>query len=207
MHRLALLAVASFLSSSSVAAPTITCDDRGCVRTLQESPGNDVFTPYNWGLSEDVPVTQVHNRVHSRKRPVQHSAKNHATSLLSDLVAPLASKVQEILGVCPSSHIVSAYRPGARVAGTGHASLHSAYPSKAADLAGNPGCIYAHLHGWSGGYSVDYGRVRHVHMSWSPPGSGYLAGREWHARFNHYGGGHRYRVLTAHRRHHRLAGA
>lgn len=204
MHRLALLAVASVLTSSSVAAPTITCDDRGCVRTLQESPGNDLFTPYNWGAHEDVPVVQVHKRVHVRKRPVQHFAKNHATSLLSDLIAPLATKVQEILDVC-HAHMVSGYRPGARVAGSGHASLHSAYPSKAADLTGNPACIYSHLHSWSGGYSIDYGRVRHVHVSYSPPGSGYLAGREWHARFNHYGGGH-HRTLTAHRRHHRLAG-
>jgi hypothetical protein len=69
-------------------------------------------------------------------------------------------------------------------------------------LSGNPSCIYSHLQGWAGGYSTDYGHVRHVHVSYSPPGSGYLAGREWHARFAHYSGGHH---GYAHRHHRRYA--
>jgi hypothetical protein len=97
--------------------------------------------------------------------------------------------------------LISAHRPGAVVAGSGRASLHSAYPSRAADMAGNPSCIYAHLHGWRGGYSVDYSRVKHVHISWSPPGSGHMAGREWHARFNHYGGGRRRHYASRHHSH------
>jgi hypothetical protein len=119
---------------------------------------------------------------------------------LSDLTPTLANKVSEIMSVC-GAQLISGYRPGARVAGSGHPSLHSVYPSRAADVAGNPHCIYAHLQGWLGGYSIDYGRVRHVHISYSPPGSGYLAGREWHARFAHDGGGHR----LAHHRHRRYA--
>jgi hypothetical protein len=111
---------------------------------------------------------------------------------LGDLTSILRAKVSEIISAC-GSRLISGYRPGARVAGSGHASLHSVYPARAADLSGNPSCIYSHLHGWPGGYSVDYGRVRHVHVSYSPPGSGYLSGREWHARFSHFGGGyHRY---------------
>ena len=120
---------------------------------------------------------------------------------LSDLTSTLATKVSEIVHSC-GARLISGYRPGARVAGTGHASLHSAYPARAADLSGNPSCIYSHLHGWQGGYSTDYGSVRHVHISYSPPGSGYLAGREWHARFAHYGGGHH---GFARRHHHRVA--
>jgi hypothetical protein len=116
---------------------------------------------------------------------------------LSDLTPTLAKKVSEITSAC-GSRLISGYRPGARVAGSGHPSLHSLYPSRAADLSGNPACIYAHLQAWAGGYSTDYGRVRHVHISYSPPGTGYLAGREWHARFVHGGGHHRFT-----QRHHR----
>ena len=70
-------------------------------------------------------------------------------------------------------------------------SLHAS--GRAVDMKGNPSCIYAHLHGWPGGYSIDYGRVHHVHIS--------LGGREDGLRFAH--GGHRRHY--AHRRHHRYA--
>ncbi|MBO0758161.1 MAG: hypothetical protein J2P54_20120 [Bradyrhizobiaceae bacterium] len=127
-----------------------------------------------------------------------HSAHRHGHGpALSDLTPTLANKVSEIMSAC-GARLISGYRPGARVAGSGHPSLHSVYPSRAADLAGNPHCIYANLQGWPGGYSNDYASVRHVHISYSPPGTGYLGGREWHARFAHFGGGHH---LTRH--HHR----
>jgi hypothetical protein len=131
-------------------------------------------------------------------RMTEHRA--HRGPSVGDLVSALRSKVSEITSAC-GSRLISGYRPGARVAGSGHPSLHSVYPARAADVEGNPSCVYSHLQGWAGGYSIDYGRVRHVHISYSPPGSGYLAGREWHARFAHYTGGqHR----SAHR-HHRYA--
>lgn len=63
-----------------------------------------------------------------------------------------------------------------RVAGTRRMSLHAS--GLAVDMAGNPGCIYARLRGWPGGYSTDYARVRHVHIS--GPG-----GREDGLRFAH----------------------
>ena len=119
---------------------------------------------------------------------------------IRDLAPTLSGKVAEIISSC-GSRLISGYRPGARVAGSGRPSLHSVYPARAADLSGNPACIYSHLHSWSGGYSIDYGRVRHVHLSYSPPGSGYLGGHEWHARFAHHGGWHRRYA----RRHHRYA--
>jgi hypothetical protein len=87
----------------------------------------------------------------------------------------LASKAEEIVTSC-GSHVISTYRPGAHIAGTSHASLHASH--KAFDIEGNAPCIYAHLQGWSGGYSVDYGRVRHVHVS--------LGGREDGIRFVHH---------------------
>jgi hypothetical protein len=113
----------------------------------------------------------------------------HRGPSVADLVSALHAKVSEIMSAC-GSRLISGYRPGSRVAGSGRPSLHSVYPARAADVSGNASCIYAHLRGWEGGYSTDYGRVRHVHISYSPPGTGYLAGREWHSRFAHYSGGH-----------------
>lgn len=99
---------------------------------------------------------------------------------LKDLTPKLADKVAEILTSCPGSRLTSGYRRGARVRGSGRLSLHSQYPSKAADLAGNPGCIRKKLTGWPGGLSTDYTAVRHYHVSYAP------RGREWGMRFAHY---------------------
>lgn len=119
-----------------------------------------------------------------------HSAGSGRLSL-AGFPEPLVEKVHEITGAC-GSRIVSAFRPGARVAGTGHISNHAL--RKAVDIAGNPKCIYAHLQGWPGGYSIDYGRVQHVHIS-------YNRGMEWGVRFAHGGGGHYARRYAHH--HHR----
>lgn len=112
-------------------------------------------------------------------------------SSLAGVYAPLASKAREIAAAC-GSVVISGVRH-TRVAGTRRMSLHAS--GRAVDMKGNPSCIYAHLHGWPGGYSIDYGRVHHVHIS--------LGGREDGLRFAH--GGHRRHY--AHRRHHRYARA
>jgi hypothetical protein len=105
------------------------------------------------------------------------STKGYSTSL--DKVVPaLAVKAREIVAAC-GSVVVSAHRPGARVRGTRTMSLHSRTPAEAVDLKGNPACIYSHLHGWRGGYSTDYARVKHVHISLSSDG------RESGKRFAH----------------------
>lgn len=93
----------------------------------------------------------------------------------------LASKAREIVSAC-GSRVVSGVRH-TRVAGTRRMSLHAS--GLAVDMVGNPGCIYAHLRGWPGGYSTDYARARHVHIS--GPG-----GREDGARFAHRFVKHRY---------------
>ncbi len=107
----------------------------------------------------------------------QHIAKS---AKVKDLTPKLADKITSILAACEGSRITSAYRRGARVRGSGRPSLHSKYPSRAADLAGNPVCIRKQLVGWEGGLSTDYARVRHYHVSYDPNG------REWGARFAHY---------------------
>lgn len=108
------------------------------------------------------------------------------TQARSGFVQPLAVKVAEIRSACGSA-IISGTRH-TMVAGTDHLSLHAS--GRAADLRGNPRCIYLHLRGWTargGGYSTDYSAVQHVHVSYG--------GREAGITFRH-GGGHR---------HHRMA--
>lgn len=114
---------------------------------------------------------------------------------VAGIVAPLAAKVSEIQSAC-GSRILSGVRH-TLVAGTRRVSLHAS--GKAVDVAGNPSCIYAQLAGWPGGYSVDYGRVAHVHISYDEAG-----GREWGLHFSH-GGGHRHRY--ARRGHSKMASA
>lgn len=99
-----------------------------------------------------------------------------AESRLAGVYAPLAAKAREIESAC-GSHVISGLRQ-TRVAGTRRWSLHAS--GHAVDMQGNPACIYARLRGWGGGYSVDYARVHHVHIS--------LGGREDGTRFAHRGG-------------------
>jgi hypothetical protein len=105
--------------------------------------------------------------------------------VLTGIISGLAEKINEIVDAC-GSKVISAVRH-TYVAGTRTISLHAS--GRAVDVAGNPGCIYEHLKGWPGGYSIDYAAVQHVHIS--------LGGREDGCRFVHGGGHH------AHRRRHR----
>lgn len=104
---------------------------------------------------------------------------------LDGVVPVLAGKIQEIVSTCGSS-VISAVRH-TFIAGTRIISQHAS--GTAVDVQGNPSCIYSMLKGWPGGYSTDYGRVKHVHISYG--------GCEHGVRFAH-GGGRRY----AHRHHH-----
>jgi hypothetical protein len=120
-------------------------------------------------------------------KPVRRARGRHSSASPAGIVAPLAAKVSELQAACGSAVISAvAHR---YVAGTRRLSLHAS--GKAVDMRGNPGCLYAHLKGWQGGYSTDYGTVRHLHISWDPDG-----GREWGVHFRH--GGQRHA-----RRHHR----
>jgi hypothetical protein len=111
-------------------------------------------------------------------RFIRGTAKPAAQARAAGLVPPLAAKAAEIVAAC-GSQIISAVRH-TYIAGTRRISLHAS--GEAVDLRGNPSCIYAHLKGWPGGYSTDYGRARHVHVSYSS------GGREWGVRFAHGGG-------------------
>jgi hypothetical protein len=111
------------------------------------------------------------------------------TTNLASIGGTLAAKAREIVASCGST-VISSFRPGARIAGTGHISMHAS--GRAVDIRGNPSCIYGHLQGWRGGYSVDYGAVQHVHIS--------LGGHEDGLRFSHHSS-HRIRHGWHHARH------
>jgi len=99
---------------------------------------------------------------------------------LDGFPAPLAAKAREIERACPGFKVISAYRPGARIAGTSRMSLHAV--RRAVDMAGpNPGCAYGLLADWPGGVSTDYAKMRHLHFSYQPNG------QEWGVRFAHGG--------------------
>lgn len=108
----------------------------------------------------------------------------HRAHMLAGVDATLAAKAREIVASC-GSRVVSGVRH-TYVAGTRRLSLHAS--GRAVDMAGNPRCIYAHLRGWPGGVTTDYGRVEHVHFS--------LHGREDGLRFAHRSGRSRHAQRT-----------
>ena len=127
------------------------------------------------------PVTgaMVDDRYPHLREPEAHATarawKGRGGSALAGIVPPLAAKAREIVAAC-GARVVSGIRHSA-VKGTRLISLHAS--GHAVDISGNPKCIYRALARWPGGYSTDYARVRHVHISYAP------SGREWGARFAH----------------------
>lgn len=142
-----------------------------------------------------MPVPDHEKTLKSYRESITRSTK------VADLTPKLALKVEEILASCDGARLVSGYRKGARIKGSGRPSLHSQYPSKAADLAGNPACIKRHMEHWGGGMSVDYRAVGHYHISYDEHG------REWGARFSHYRGRNSGRYARHIKRHERYATA
>lgn len=130
----------------------------------------------------------------ARPRYTPRASIDHGAS---GLVAPLAAKLSSIQAACPGTVAVSGVRH-TYIAGTKRISLHAS--GKAVDVQGPYGCIYAQLRGWSGGYTTDARRMRHIHISYDAQG-----GREMGQAFRH-GGGRKYARHKAghrHARHHR----
>ena len=111
--------------------------------------------------------------------PVMRESRNVRGVSISGIVPALAAKAAAISAACPGAHVISAVRH-TRIRGTRRMSLHAS--GEAVDMRGNPSCIYAQLRDWPGGYSTDYGRAQHVHISLSS------SGREMGLRFAHGGG-------------------
>ena len=117
-----------------------------------------------------------HHHVVKRKLARHRSRSAGRSVSLAGVTPVLAAKARQIVASCGSVIVSAVSRRGIR----------SNHPiGRAVDLTGNPGCIYAHLKGWPGGYSTDYSAVRHVHISYNP------GGQEWGLHFAH-GGHHRH---------------
>lgn len=116
--------------------------------------------------------------------PVVFAAARHRAGgsvSTAGLPGPLLAAIAQVQRACPGFRVISTFRRNARVRGSGRRSLHAV--GRAADIAGGSyACAYAALKGFAGGVSTDAGRVRHIHLSWSP------GGQEWGARFRHYRG-------------------
>jgi hypothetical protein len=108
---------------------------------------------------------------HAAKRRI---AKGSGVSL-AGVTPVLAAKARQIVASCGSTIVSAVSRRGIR----------SNHPiGRAVDIKGNPGCVYAQLKGWPGGYSTDYSAIGHVHISYNP------GGQEWGLRFAHGTHGH-----------------
>ncbi|MDQ8730411.1 hypothetical protein [Bradyrhizobium sp. LHD-71] len=117
--------------------------------------------------------------------PVERESRGRANRSMAGIVPALAAKVAQIQSVCSGAHVISAVRH-TRIRGTGRMSLHAT--GEAVDMRGNPSCVYAQLRDWPGGYSTDYARAKHIHISLA------ANGREAGLRFTHGGGkSHRHR--------------
>lgn len=159
--------------------------------TPAEAKGTDLsreFTGdrYSGGSVAPQRTVQKKARTAHRKATKSRTIKGYAkhvartgTKDLSGYPEPLVAKVREIENAC-GSKVISAYRPGARVRGSGRLSLHAV--RRAVDMQGNPACMQSHLVGWRGGASTDYSGIKpnHIHISYEP------GGREWGSRFAHY---------------------
>jgi hypothetical protein len=116
-------------------------------------------------------VAKHHHRIARKKVAYRTNRVGHSVSL-AGVTPVLAAKARQIAATCGSAIISAVSRRGNR----------SNHPiGRAVDMKGNPGCIYAQLKGWPGGYSTDYAAVRHVHISYNP------GGQEWGLRFAHGG--------------------
>lgn len=134
---------------------------------------------------------RLHAWRHHRRAALRHRHAVPRNSVsTAGLPRPLVAAIHRVQAACPGFRVISAYRPGARIRGSGRLSLHAR--NKAADIAGgNYRCAYRVLAGFPGGMTTDAGRAKHIHLSWDP------GGREWGLRFAH--GGHR-RYARANRR-------
>jgi hypothetical protein len=161
------------------------------VRTPAVSPECNITMPCI-GVNNPVHARQQRQRgssqafaaVEPTRRTERHRSVDRAESASegysTGLVGPLQAKLASIQAACPGTHAISGVRH-TRIAGTRRMSLHA--QGKAVDVRGPYGCIYAQLKGWSGGYSTDAGRVKHIHISYDNGG-----GREMGLRFAHGGG-------------------
>lgn len=104
------------------------------------------------------------------------SLRGVSTAGLPDPLKAILAKVQDS---CAGFRVISGFRPGARVRGSGRPSLHGFH--QAADfVVANYSCAFTvfRREKFAGGYSIDPGVVHHIHSSWG--------GREHGRHFAHW---------------------
>jgi hypothetical protein len=112
-----------------------------------------------------------------------HTGGSARSVSTAGMPAPLVAAIDSVQRQCPGFRVISGFRRGARVRGSGRASLHAS--NRAADIAGGSfQCAYRVLADFQGGLSIDATAVKppHVHLSWAPGSS------EFGRRFAHYHG-------------------
>ena len=88
-----------------------------------------------------------------------HLAQGHPTGCLPVMVRAALAKADAACGI----KVISTYRRGARIAGTGHVSKHA--NCRAADFTSrNYACVRSALADYPGAMSVDARAVGHVHI-------------------------------------------
>jgi hypothetical protein len=145
------------------------------VLTMYTSRANDSGSVDSVRICGAVGCSYVNTSIPQVTWPTGKESKR--TLSMAGYPSELIQLVKELEQFC-GSRLISAHRPGARVRGSGHPSLHAV--KRAVDMAGNPSCMYARLKGWPGGVSTDYARVQHIHISYAP------SGMEWGSRFAHW---------------------
>ena len=105
---------------------------------------------------------RYHRRYVRASRATGYSGGGSLGRIVSTLQAKCGAKV------------ISGFRAGAVIPGGGQ-SCHAT--GQAVDMTGNYACMYSVLRSWPGGYTLDSGRCRHIHIS--------SCKREWGLRFNH----------------------
>lgn len=109
--------------------------------------------------------------------------------------AEITSFLSRVRAQCGSVQVISTFRRGARIAGTHRRSCHAT--GQAVDYTtSNPSCALRVASGSRLGHSIDYGRVRHFHVS--------TCAQERGARFAHGGGQVRYARANSRRHHGRI---
>lgn len=120
--------------------------------------------PTNPWASEMSAPSLYQKRVRTQKvRHARQAKKSVARSVgTACLPYPIKAALEKANQACGIT-VISAHRPGARIAGTGHVSKHAS--CHAADFTTpNPPCVLQALADWRGKLSTDYSRVRHFHI-------------------------------------------
>jgi hypothetical protein len=164
---------------------SMACDVPLAGGTTKPQRGRDATHSRHAALSSEEPRLREALAYAPARAPVEREDGRAGRTSMSGVVPALAAKVAQIQSACPGAHVISTVRH-TRIRGSGRLSLHAT--GEAVDMRGNPSCVYAQLRDWPGGYSTDYGRAQHIHISLA------ANGREAGLRFTHGGGrGHRHR--------------